>query len=72
MILEQHPLPGQPVEVWRLNVRVAHATQGIPSLVVSENKQEVGLARRNRSFAGAKHQRRQQKRGKKGCLNRFQ
>ena len=38
---EQRALHGQPVDVRRLNDRVAHAPERVPPLVVSEEKQDV-------------------------------
>ena len=45
MVFKKHPIFGQSVEVRRLYVRVTHATQGIPSLVIGKNKYDVGPCR---------------------------
>ena len=43
MILEQHTLGCQPVNVRRENIRIAHATERVQALVIRQNEQDVWL-----------------------------
>jgi hypothetical protein len=42
VVLEQHPLLREAINVRGLEMRVAHATQGIPALIVGENENDIG------------------------------
>ncbi len=44
MVLKQHALLREPVNVRRQNIRVAHATERVPTLIVGENEKEVGFS----------------------------